>query len=81
VFYQHLSARPGPNFPPVKNRVLGCRHADRDGVSLLGRAAFLHPGRRLRRRAQQPWPQATGKAGAERVDAGEHGGSLNDADV
>jgi flavin-dependent trigonelline monooxygenase, oxygenase component len=33
-----------PFFPPVKNRVLGCRHADRDGVSLFGRAAFLRPG-------------------------------------
>jgi hypothetical protein len=25
-----------PNFPPLKSRVLGCRHAHRDGVSLFG---------------------------------------------
>src|SRR5437660_8739099 len=30
-----------PKFPPVRSRVLGCRHAHRDGVSRFGRAAFL----------------------------------------
>ena len=25
-----------PNFPPLKSRVLGCRHTHRDGVSLFG---------------------------------------------
>ena len=33
-----------PFFPPIKNRVLSCRHADRDGVSLFGRVSFLRPG-------------------------------------
>ena len=28
------------DFPPVRSRALGCRHAHRDGVSLFGRAAF-----------------------------------------
>src|SRR5262249_16257004 len=41
-------------FPPVKNRVLGRRHAHRDGVSLFGRAAFLRPGRLHRGRRAQP---------------------------
>src|SRR5690348_11264430 len=43
-----------PKFPLVKNRVLGCRRAHRDGVSLFGRAAFLRPGRPLDRRRAQP---------------------------
>src|SRR4051812_47837872 len=30
-----------PKFPPVRSRVLGGRHAHRDGVSWFGRAAFL----------------------------------------
>jgi hypothetical protein len=34
-----------PNFPPVRSRVLGCRHAHRDGVSRFGRVPFLRPGR------------------------------------
>src|SRR3974390_481438 len=33
----HLS----PKFPPLRSRVLGCRHAHRDGVSLFGRVPFL----------------------------------------
>jgi hypothetical protein len=43
-----------PSFPPVNNRVLGCRHADRDGVCLFGRASFLCPGRVYQRRRAQP---------------------------
>ena len=42
------------NFPPFRSRVLGCRHAHRDGVSLFGRAAFLRPGRLRQRRRAQP---------------------------
>ena len=34
-----------PNFPPLKSRVLGCRHALGDGVSLFGRAVFLRSSR------------------------------------
>ena len=45
-----LGGRIRPFFPPLKRRVLGCRHADRDGVSRFGRG----------------WPQATGGAGAKR---------------
>jgi hypothetical protein len=29
------------DFPPVRSRALGCRHAHRDGVSLFGRAAVV----------------------------------------
>ena len=43
-----------PKFPPLRSRVLGCRHAHRDGVSLFGRAAFLRPGRLRQRGRAQP---------------------------
>ena len=46
----HMSLK----FPPLRSRVLGCRHAHRDGVSLLGRASFLRPGHRHRGRRAQP---------------------------
>ena len=41
-------------FPPLRSRVRGCRHAHRAGVSLFGRAPFLHPGHTLPSRRAQP---------------------------
>ena len=59
---------PSPKFPPVKNRVLGCRQADRDGVSLFGRAAFLRPGHlRQCRRAQAGSSLAAGHRRSRRT--------------
>ena len=43
-----------PKFPPLRSRVLGCRHAHRDGVSLFGRALFLRPGHLRHGRRAQP---------------------------
>jgi hypothetical protein len=58
-----------PKFRPLRSRVLGCRHAPRDGVSRFGRAAFL-PAiviATVARSLGQAWPQATGEAGAQRA--------------
>jgi hypothetical protein len=55
-----------PKFPPLRSRVLGCRHARRDGVSRSGRALFLCPGRFPGHRRAQPGSRlATGEAGAD----------------
>ena len=43
-----------PKFPPLRSRVLGCRHAHRDGVSLFGRVPFLRPGQFHRGHWAQP---------------------------
>ena len=43
-----------PDFPPLKSRVRGCRHAHRVGVSLFGRAPFFRPGHPLPSRRAQP---------------------------
>ena len=57
-----------PNFPPLRSRALGCRHADRDGVSLFGRAAFLRPGLMRRgRRAQSGSSLAAGHRRSRRA--------------
>ena len=72
--YAKKSADPridlSPNSPPVKSRVLGCRHGHRDGVSLFGRASFSVPAisfSAVARSLGQAWPQATGEAGAQRA--------------
>jgi Integrase core domain len=57
-----------PFFPPLRSRVLGCRHADRDGVSLFGRAPFLHSGHfRRGRRAQSGSSLAAGHRRSRRA--------------
>ena len=57
-----------PFFPPLKSRVRGCRHADRDGVFRFGRAPFFRPGRgSSRRRAQSGSSLATGHRRRRRV--------------
>ena len=57
-----------PKFPPLRSRVLGCRHARRDGVSRSGRALFLCPGRFPGHRRAQP---------GSRLAAGHRRGSVS----
>jgi hypothetical protein len=49
-----ITADLSPDPPPIRGRVLGCRHDHRDGVSRFGRAPFLRPGRRCPSRQAQP---------------------------
>src|SRR5580704_2371270 len=64
-----------PKLPPLRSRVLGCRHAHRDAVS-RSRPSSCRPSRAVWVKAgRRSSPEAT-RSG---LDAGEHGGSLSEA--